>query len=156
MKKMTFLLFAAVAMIFTACEGPEGPAGPAGSDGSDANFTTFETSVVVADWAGGAYVEFPVDIITEDIYNDGVVLVYIKDAFEYWNQIPSAWTNIVGFSYFWSADTQGVLGLDHNPDVAPAEDYDVRVVTMFMRDFEQIDEEIVADYDRLIDHLENK
>lgn len=154
MKNFKFLLFAAVALIFTACgkdgpEGPAGPTGPAGPAGDDANFELFETTVTVDDWAGGSYFEFEVPVITETIYNEGVVLIYVKDSDTYWNQIPSAWTNIVGFSYIW-LDGTGVVGLDHDPDVAPSEDYDVRVVTMSMSSYDALDEDILSNCDRLI------
>ncbi len=150
------MLFAAAALLFTACEGPEGPAGPAGPAGDNSNFSTFETTVLAADWGGQPYTEVEVNIITEDVYNNGVVLVYVEDAFGYWNQVPSAWTPIVGYGYVWASDAGGVLGLDHDPDVAIDSDWNIRVVTMFMRDFNEIDEEIVADYDRLVDYMENK
>lgn len=156
-EKLQILLLSAIALIFTACgkEGPAGddgstgPAGPAGPAGENANFAVFETTVAVADWAGGIYMEFEATNITEEIYTEGVVLVYVKDSFEYWNQIPSAWTSIVGFSYVW-VDGLGVVGLDHNPDAAPSEDYDVRVVTMSMSSYEDLDADVIANCDALI------
>lgn len=159
MKKLSLMLFAAAALLFTSCEGPEGPEGPqgpAGPAGDNSNFSTFETTVLAADWGGQPYTEVEVDIITEDVYTDGVVLVYVEDEFSFWNQIPSAWTPIVGFSYTWASDSGGILGLDHDPGVAIDSDWNIRVVTMHARAYDQIDEEIIADYDRLVDYMENK
>lgn len=157
------MLFAAFALILGSCSkegeqgpaGPTGPAGPAGPAGSDANFTIGEYQVAAADFQG-AYTEFPVAEITQDVFESGVVLVYIFDEFGYWNQIPSQWHPIIGFSYVWTADTQGILGLDHDPDVMPT-DYSVRVVTMFQRTYDALpDGDIVNDYDRLVNYLQSK
>lgn len=161
MKYYAFILFGALALTFTSCskEGPEGPqglTGPAGPAGQNANFAVGEYEVAGSEFQGGQYAEFAADVITQDVYESGVVLVYVYDEFEYWNHIPSQWTPIVGFSYVWIADAGGFLGLDHDPSVTPG-DYTVRVVTMFQRTYEEIaDTDIPADYDRLMNYLSKK
>lgn len=167
MKHYAFILFGALALTFTSCSkegpqgpagpsGPTGPAGPAGPAGQNANFAIGEYQVAAGDFQGGQYAEFEADVITQDVYESGVVLVYVLDGFEYWNHIPSQWTPIIGFSYVWVEGAGGFVGLDHDPGVAP-ENYTVRVVTMFQRTYEEIaDTDIPADYDRLMNYLTTK
>ena len=157
MKRIAFALFGAAALMLAGC-GKEGPAGPAGADGADgvngvdgadAGFEIYETTVAVADWAGGTYVEFAVPTITETIYNQGMVMVYIKDDYNYWNQIPSAWTDFTGFAFYWTAAAGGIVGLDYDPALTVSADYDVRVVTMELRDYELLDEEDLVSFESL-------
>lgn len=149
-----FLAFVA----FTSCkkeEGPVGPQGPAGPTGESANFTTGEYYVEAGDFQP-TYAEIGVDIITEDIMESGVVLVYVLDSFGYWNNVPNEWTPIIGFSYTWLENFGGILGLDHDPNVEP-NDYTIRVVTMYQRSHEELpSEEIIQDYDRMINYLSTK
>lgn len=151
------ILLAAI-IALTGCkkeEGPVGPQGPAGPAGDDANYTMAEYLVEAGDFQVN-YAEIEVDIITEDILNDGVVLVYVLDNFGYWNNVPSQFSPITGFSFTWNEDDGGLLGLDHDPD-ATISDYDVRVVTMFQRSYEDLpSDEIVKDYEELMDFLEKK
>ena len=161
MKRIAFALVAAATLMFAGC-AKEGPAGPAGSDGADgingqdgadAGFELYETTVVVADWQGGVYTEFPAPNVTESIYNQGMVMVYIQDEFGYWNQIPSAWTDFAGFAFFWTADTGGIVGLDYDPTLTVDTDFNVRVVTMELRDYELLDEEDLLTFEALTDAL---
>lgn len=160
MKRIAFALFGAAALMLAGC-GKEGPVGPAGSDGqdgvngqdgADAGFEIYETTVAAADWQG-TYVEFPVPTITESIYNQGMVMVYIKDDYGYWNQIPSAWTDFVGFAFNWTAANGGLVGLDYDPTLTVTADYDVRVVTMELRDFELLDAEDLVSFEALTEAL---
>jgi hypothetical protein len=161
--KLSIFLAGAFALVLAGCakegpQGPEGPAGPAGqagADGTNADFAVFETTVLTTDWQG-SYTEFPVDIVTEQIMNEGIVIVYAQDDFGYWNHIPSAWTDIVGYGYVWSAETGGIVGLDHDEAVAPAMDYNVRIVTMSMRSYEVLDAEDLATYASLTEALASK
>lgn len=161
-----FVLVGATALMFASCakEGPQGPAGatgapgaagpagPAGPAGQGAGFAIYETVVTTAEWQS-AYVEFAAPNLTEAIFNEGVVLVYVQDDYGYWNQIPSAWTPITGWAYFWTADTGGIVGLDHDPASTITMDYPVRVVTLGQRDFELLTDDVLADCDKLIETL---
>ena len=161
MKRIAFALVAAATLMFAGCakEGPAGPAGADGADGvdgvdgADAGFELYETTVAVADWAGGTYTEFAAPNVTESIYNQGMVMVYIQDDFGYWNQIPSAWTDFVGFAFFWTADAGGIVGLDYDPTLTVEMDFNVRVVTMELRDYELLDEEDLVTFEALTDAL---
>jgi hypothetical protein len=69
-----FLLIA----VLTECRGPEGPAGPAGYDGINYTHSVIY-DVDPADWSGNAdgyNAVLDIPEITEDIYNNGAVLVY--------------------------------------------------------------------------------
>ena len=68
-------MLAIATLAFTSCT-KEGPAGPAGDDGS---FTTYTFTSPVADWATSTYVEYPVSIITQDVMDKGIALVYVQD-----------------------------------------------------------------------------
>lgn len=136
----------------TGCKKEEGPVGPPGPAGEDANFAVGEYLVEAADFESD-YAEISVDIITEDIMESGVVLVYVEDGFGYWNNVPSQFTPIIGFSFVWGATSGGILGLDHDPAII-IEDYNVRVVTMYQKTHQDLpSDEIVQDYDLLINHL---
>ena len=149
MKKVAFFLMSAAVLAFTSCskEGPAGPAGatgpagPAGAAGDDASFTVNTLTIALADWAGGTYVEYPVDFINADIYEEGMAIAYIQDDYGYWNAIPSQWHAITGFGYTFAdsdgdgtADT-GIVGFDA-VNGAPTADVSARVVTMTSRDYE--------------------
>ena len=75
-----FLLIA----VLTNCIGPEGPMGPSGYNGKDGvdgiNYThSVIYDVNPADWSGNAdgyNAELSIPEITNDIYNNGAVLVY--------------------------------------------------------------------------------
>lgn len=136
-------------------EGPVGPQGPAGPSGEDANYAIGEYFVEADDFQND-YVEFSVDIITEDISDSGVVLVYVLDQNGYWNSIPNQWTPIIGYSFIWYTNAGGFVGLDHDPDVVIG-DYTIRVVTMFQRSHQEMPaDEIVQDYDLLMNFLSSK
>ena len=70
-------------------EGPVGPEGPAGHDGN-AYVASSTLTVVPEDWYWDETswrVDFDYDGINSDIYNNGVVLVYMETA-NTWRQIP--------------------------------------------------------------------
>jgi len=140
---------------FSGCKRDPGPVGPQGPAGDNANFAIGEYFVEAEDFEANS-VEFPVDVITEDVMADGVVIVYIKDGFGYWNHVPSQFTPIIGFSFFWSSSAGGLLWLDHDPSLT-IEDYTVRVVTMFQKAYEEIPaDEILQDYEGLVNFLQTK
>jgi hypothetical protein len=143
MKKLLFL--AAIVSVFAACV-KEGPQGPAGDDGS---FTVYNFTSAAADWAGGTYVEYPCPIITQNVIDKGIVLVYVQDEFGYWNPCPSIWHSINGFSY-----NLEIIGLDAT--AAPTIDYNIRVVTMNERAALEIGDPSKYTYQELINKLSEK
>lgn len=143
MKKLFFL--AAIISIFTACI-KEGPQGPAGDDGS---FTVYNFTSAAAGWNGGTYVEYPCPIITQSVIDKGIVLVYVQDEFGYWNQCPSIWHSINGFSY-----NQEVIGLDAT--ATPTIDYNIRVVTMNERALSEVGDPSKYTYHELMKKLSEK
>lgn len=155
--KLIALGFAVVAL--ASCEGPEGPAGatgpagPAGASGDNADFAYNDIPVNAADFTDG-YVEYNVDFITQDIFDNGICLAYIKDAFEYWNGIPSQWHEITGFTYVYNeANSTGVVGFDAVNGITT--DYEARIVTMTARQYLEVQElEIEADYLKVKNYLQ--
>ena len=143
MKKLFFL--AAIVSVFTACV-KEGPQGPAGDDGS---FTVYNFTSAAADWTGGTYVEYPCPIITQNVIDKGIVLVYVQDEFGYWNQCPSIWHSINGFSY-----NLEIIGLDAT--AAPTIDYNIRVVTMNERALLEVGDPSKYTYQELMNKLSEK
>ena len=78
-----------ISLFMVACfEGPQGPEG-------NANVKTVTFSVYSSEWVeDGARWEYikNVSIITPDIYNEGVVLVYVKATDgNYWQSLPYTW-----------------------------------------------------------------
>ena len=170
MKKVAFFLMSAAVLTFTSCskegaEGPmgaTGPAGPAGPAGDDASFTVNAVTIAVADWAGGTYVEYPVDFINADIYEEGMAIPYIQDDFGYWNAVPSQWHVITGFGYSF-VDTDGdgtsetgIVGFDAI-NGAPTADVNARVVTMTARDYEVLNSNgQINNYNEVMTYLSKK
>lgn len=81
MKKF-FIYFAVAFMALTAvsCQGERGPMGPQGPAGS-ANISTVDLKVNAADWQWDSngkyfYAQFPVNQITEEIYDYGTIACY--------------------------------------------------------------------------------
>jgi len=170
MKKVAFLLLSAAVLTFTSCskegaEGPKGatgPAGPAGPAGDDASFTVNTLTLAVADWAGGNYVEYPVDFINADIYEEGMAIAYIQDDFGYWNAIPSQWHVITGFGFSFvdsdgdGAGDTGIVGFDA-VNGAPTADVNARVVTMTSRDYEVLNSNgQIKNYNEVMTYLSKK
>jgi hypothetical protein len=170
MKKVAFFLLSAAVLTFTSCskegaEGPAGPAGPAGAAGpagDDASFTVNTLTIAVADWAGGNYVEYPVDFINGDIYEEGMAIAYIQDDFGYWNAIPSQWHVITGFGFSFvdsdgdGAGDTGIVGFDA-VNGAPTADVNARVVTMTSRDYEVLNSNgQIKNYNEVMTYLSKK
>ena len=153
MKKALFSLMAIATLALTSCkkEGPAGPAGPAGDDGS---FTTYTFTSPVADWATETYVEYAVPIITQEVMDKGIAMVYVQDEFLYWNPCPSSWHPISGYSYIYNAASGGKVGLDVS--TAPTIDYQVRVVTMHEKTAASIPNIETLRYDQLMTELTSK
>jgi hypothetical protein len=170
MKKVAFFLMSAAVLAFTSCskEGPAGPAGatgpagPAGAAGDDASFTVNTLTIALADWAGGTYVEYPVDFINADIYEEGMAIAYIQDDYGYWNAIPSQWHVVTGFGYSFvdsdgdGAGDTGIVGFDAT-GTAPAADLNARVITMTSRDYEVLNSNgQIKNYNEVMTYLSKK
>ncbi len=85
-KVVSFPLVLALALILPSCKGdtgPAGPAGPAGADGEDAEFSIITISFTGED-AGisgsNSFYDVSVPEMTQDIVDNGCVVVYINDA----------------------------------------------------------------------------
>ena len=96
LKLFCMALIAMVAMASCAKEGPmgpQGPAGPAGHDGQDGyvNVASSTLTVYPDDWYWDNNtswrVDFNYEAVNSDIYNSGVVLVYMETE-NTWRQIP--------------------------------------------------------------------
>lgn len=165
MKKVA-LLFMSVAMIALAScskegeQGPAGATGPAGPAGSNADFTVTVFPLTAAEWGGGAYVELDAPYITEAIFNDGVAIAYIKDSFGYWNGIPSQWHDVTGYTYLYGDNGSGVVGGYMGFDAVngtPADDYEVRVITMKRADYDALEADgLLANHDAVMEYLSAK
>ena len=89
MKKTLTLCLVALSFLFNSCivEGEQGPQGPAGSDGNanvvSSSLTTSNWSYLSPDW----YINFNYDAITQDILDNGAVLLYVKSGSNYF-QLP--------------------------------------------------------------------
>ena len=106
LKRMTCLL-AMISFSFFACEGPagpagdigpQGPAGPQGPQGDEGNANVKISIFTVYDWewaeSNTAYWSYNkyVSIITSEIANSGVVLVFVKSTnSEHWQSLPYTW-----------------------------------------------------------------
>lgn len=146
-------MVAVATLVFNSCtkEGPAGPAGPAGDDGS---FTTYTFTSPATDWATATYVEYAVPIITQDIMDKGIALVYVQDEYGYWNPCPSSWHPFNGFTYVYTAASGGTVGLDVT--TAPTIDYQIRVVTMHEKTASAISNIETLRYDQLMTELTSK
>lgn len=83
--------------------GPTGPQGPAGNDGN-ANVASSTITVLPDDWYWDETswrVDFQYEAISSDIYNSGVVLVYMESN-DTWRQIPMTF-------YYTDYDNEGNL-----------------------------------------------
>lgn len=159
MKKVLFSLVAIATVAFTSCtkEGPAGPAGPAGDDGS---FTTYTFTSSAIDWTAdnlGTYEAFYLcPVITQDIMNGGIALVYVQDEYGYWNPCPSTgwWHPISDFTYNYDTANGGSIGL--RAYTAPTMDYQIRVVTMHEKTAASISNIENLRYDQLLNQLNAK
>lgn len=110
MKKITFMLFAAIALF--ACEGPEGPMGPSGPQGIDgqdgrdgkdgqdgygAQWYTTSFTILASDWMlmgepGDLntyfYADRKIPQLDERVYSEGTVLGYIQTGKDVKNGLP--------------------------------------------------------------------
>ena len=174
MKKVAFLFMSVAVLALASCskEGPEGPAGatgpagpagPAGAAGDDASFTVNQVTIAAADWGGQPYVEYVVDFIDADIYEEGMIIAYVQDEFGYWNGIPSQWHDVTGFGYSFNdldADgtSEGRIGFDATgANGIPAVDYSARVVTMTSRDYQVLSSNgSLNNYNAVMSYLQEK
>ena len=94
MKKLFTILIASL-FIFSQCRrdpevGPRGPQGPPGEDGSGAVVSNVYT-VQESDWQfddPSYFADINVPNLTEDIVNNGIVLVYLKVEENTFSQLP--------------------------------------------------------------------
>lgn len=90
MRKLSYILMIAVALVVGACEGPVGPVGPPGEPGGDLMASVFNIN---GDFnAGNEYSileSYPSNI---EVYDDDVVLVYMlwttEDGVDIWRLMP--------------------------------------------------------------------
>jgi hypothetical protein len=168
MKKIAYLFMSIAMVAMVSCgkegeQGPAGPAGPAGAAGPAGENANFEVNVfplTAAEWAGGQYIELDAPYITEEVFNDGVAIAYIKDSFGYWNGIPSQWHSVTGFTYLYGDNGSGTVGGYIGFDAvngAPTDDYEVRVVTLRRADYDALDAQgLTADYNAVMAYLNGK
>lgn len=89
MKSILTTCFLICAIFFQSCivEGEQGPQGPAGEDGNanvqSSSLTTSNWTYLSPDW----YINFTYSAITQDILDNGAVLVYVKSGSNYF-QLP--------------------------------------------------------------------
>lgn len=91
MKKTLLFLMLAAMTAFMACKGDDGPAGPPGADGingtngqdGNANVQSYTTAITGADWSADSEPRctLNVAIVTADIANTGLVMVYFRGFF---------------------------------------------------------------------------
>ena len=114
MKKFSNILALMALLLMVACgkegpmgpQGPQGPMGPQGPAGHDGNAYVVSTTLMVYsdDWYWDETswrVDFDYDAVTNDIYNSGVVFVYMEVE-DTWRQIPMTF-------YYTDYDNQGNL-----------------------------------------------
>jgi hypothetical protein len=122
MKKMKFLTYATfvlfLGLAISSCEGPEGPAGAAGANGTNGTNGTDGTdgnaNVIYSDWiipTWEQFSEFSVNMqkadldvtdLTQDVLDNGVVLVYWKNWQNLIRPLPFTFSDIdwlVQFQY---------------------------------------------------------
>ncbi len=145
MKKFSYFLLSAAVVALVSCgkegeQGPVGPAGPAGATGAagdDADFIAVIDTIPGADWAGATYIEYVKPYITEDIYENGVVILNVADDFGYWNSVPSDFHPISGYGYAWNPeDNVGIIGFESDGTVTT--DQIIKVTTMTMRAYQEL------------------
>ncbi|HBS89127.1 MAG TPA: hypothetical protein DEA97_21450 [Bacteroidales bacterium] len=111
MKNLTIAIFFIIGICFSACqkEGPMGPEGPQGEQGNqgiqgvqgpagNANVHSYTFTVTTANWGiidASHYVTLDSPFITDDIINNGAVLVYMKHSTgSWWYALPyTEWTS---------------------------------------------------------------
>lgn len=119
MKNVALFLFVACATMFSACtkEGPKGDTGPAGPKGN-ANVVSSSVTAFASDWqytAPSWRMNIAYPAITQDILDNGAVLVYMKNNQSSWSQLPltiyqsatystsiEVVTGLGGLSIFWT------------------------------------------------------
>ncbi len=88
--KKSFLFFVSL-LVTLGCEGPEGPTGPKGKDGNANVHSSVWQVTSTSSWTYNSsnfsyIVSISDDIITQDIVDNGVVLVYMQ------NNVYTDWT----------------------------------------------------------------
>jgi hypothetical protein len=87
MKTLLKTCIVVTALLFNSCIGEQGPVGPAGEDGNanvkSSSLTTSGWNYLSPDW----YINFSYNAITQDILDNGAVLVYVQSGSNYF-QLP--------------------------------------------------------------------
>ena len=122
MKRVLRLFFVMVAVACMAScgkegpmgpQGPQGPQGPAGQDGHDGNANVASSTLTVYPddwyWDNTSWrVDFNYEAIDSDIYNSGVVLVFMESE-QTWRQLPMTFYYAVednGEIYYYSSSLE--------------------------------------------------
>lgn len=159
MKTTTNLIafMAMLAISFVGCKGDDGQAGPSGPRGDDANFQVQILTIPAGDWGAGGYVEYPCNIITQQVMDEGMVIAYIQDDFGYYDGIPSAYHEVTGFGYIYDPVPGGVIGFECDPAAPPAVNRQAKVVSMsasFLRQLE--DKRVLQSHESLMKYLQSR
>jgi len=134
MKKITIILFIAIAAILTSCEGPMGPPGLPGEPGEDAFIgTTFE-------FTGSFTAENSYELVFNfldnghDPYESDVILAYIlwseDDGLDYWRPLPQTVYFDTGAILQYNFDFTGDIPNDQILDMAVFLDGDIDFSTL--------------------------
>ncbi|MFM7080018.1 MAG: hypothetical protein ACKOYC_09565 [Bacteroidota bacterium] len=152
---MTFMTLVSLSLL--GCKGDDGPAGPSGPPGDDANFQVRIITIPSADWGSSGYVEYPCNIITQDVMNQGMVIAYIQDDFGYYDGIPSAFHEVTGYGYVYDAVAGGIVGFECDPASPPLVNRQAKVVAMsasFLKEIE--DRSVLQSHERLMRYLQTQ
>ena len=87
-QKPLLAMFIICSLVLTSCK--EGPQGPKGATGN-ANVNTYTYNVYYSDWLASSkdlYVNLSANFITQDINDNGTVLVYISNGSNGWLALP--------------------------------------------------------------------
>jgi len=117
-RKNIFLLLLVFPIMFLSCRGDEGPRGPRGADGADGAdaVKVIQYEKVPSDWSGdvnGYKTILNVPEITEDIYQNGAVMVYLLN-----EGTSDKYANILPYTYLYNGTTEY---MDYNAYVGKIE-----------------------------------
>ena len=135
MKKLFSLFVLSLWMISLLSCTKEGPAGPKGEDGN-ANVKTYKYTIKTDEWQGSGgnyYHEESIPEITEDIYENGDVRVYIKsNNSEQYQALPYTWISNPNYQYiakYWyGVGSLKIQVVFNDPNNTVTWDFEVKVV----------------------------
>ena len=145
-KRITFL-FAIICFTFFACEGPEGPEGPQGTQGiqgvegpqgteGNANVSVTIFTIYDSQWSKSGsiwYYNTSLSIITSDIANNGIVLVFVKSTnSDAWQALPYTWPGTYEkiCRYWYAAQYLELQIYSEYAYYAPSTDYTYKVAAI--------------------------